>query len=233
VIRKILEEHAVEGKRLGRHIEHDPRSRDYAYEVFVKAADLHAVEHVRRGDILNQRHLGSCVGNAAAGAKNTEPLYDGDDHILHEDGAVDIYSLATRLDGLSDGYYPPDDTGSSGLAAAKAMKQQGMIGSYQHAFGIDAALSALQVGPVITGVGWYQGFDTPNADGLVKIAGQIRGGHELVARGYQPAPNPDDALIKLDNSWGPAFGVNGSFYWTVAIWKRLLAEQGDVTILVT
>lgn len=225
----LLEEHIIEGKRLGRHIEHDPRSRNFAYEATV--ATLVPVEHKRHGGIFNQGQLGSCTGNAACGAKNTEPLYHaGSTHLIVEAGAVDIYSLATRLDGLSDGYWPPHDTGSSGLAVSKAMKQEGMIGSYQHAFDMDAALAALQAGPVITGVNWYEGFDTPDANGLVKISGQIRGGHELVARGYQPAANPDDALIKLDNSWGTSWGLNGSFFWTVATWRTLLSEQGDVTI---
>jgi hypothetical protein len=232
VVRKILKEEVVKGKRLGRHVEHDPRSRAYAYEAEA-GLTLIAVEHKRHGSIFDQGHLGSCTGNAACGAKNTEPLYHaGSSHLIAETGAVDIYSLATRLDGLSDGYWPPHDTGSSGLAAAKAMRQEGMIGSYKHAFDMDAALTALQAGPVITGVDWYEGFDTPDANGLVKIAGQIRGGHELVARGYTPAPNPDDALILLDNSWGLAYGVDGSFYWTVGTWKQLLAAQGDVTILV-
>lgn len=230
IVREILDEHVVEGRRLGRHVEHDPRSRQYAFAM--KATTLVAVEHKRHGGIFNQGNLGSCTGNAACGAKNTEPLYhSGSTHLIAEAGAVDVYSLATRLDGMSDGYYPPTDTGSSGLAVAKALKQLGMIGSYSHAFGIDAALAALQLGPVITGVNWYEGFDSPDANGLVKISGQVRGGHEIVARSYVPAPNPDDALIGLDNSWGTTWGLTGRFFWTVATWKQLLAEQGDVTIL--
>lgn len=232
VLRRKLEEHVIEGKRLGRHIEHDPRSRDYAYEVSAEGT-LIAVEHKRHGSIFNQGNLGSCTGNALCGAKNTEPLYhQGSSHLITESGAVDIYSLATRLDGISDGYYPPDDTGSSGLAVARAAKQQGIIGSYQHAFDMDAALAALQAGPVITGVSWYEGFDDPDIHGLVQISGQVRGGHEIVARGYVPATNPDDALILLDNSWGTSWGVSGRFYWSVGTWRQLLADGGDVTILV-
>jgi len=233
VIRRILDEHVIEGKRLGRHIEHDPRSRDFAYDV--KVADLVAVEHKRHGSIFDQGQLGSCTGNAACGAKNTEPLYhSGSTHLIPESGAVDIYSLATRLDGMSDGYYPPTDTGSSGLAVSKAMKQEGMIGKYSHAFDMAAALAALQAGPVITGVAWYEGFDNPDANGLVKVSGQIRGGHEIECLGYEPqGSNPDDALIKIANSWGTSWGVNGYFFWTVATWKFLLSsdQQGDVTIL--
>lgn len=230
VIRHIIDEYVVEGKRLGRHVEHDPKSREYAYEKTVST--LVAVEHKRHSPIFNQGQLGSCTGNAAAGAKDTEPLYhSGSTHLIGEAGAVDIYSLGTRLDGLSDGYYPPTDTGSSGLAVSKAMKQEGMIGSYSHAFDMDAALAALQAGPVITGVAWYEGFDNPDANGLVQIAGQVRGGHEICVVGYEPQSNPDDALIKIANSWGTSWGVDGYFFWTVSTWKQLLADSGDVTIL--
>lgn len=231
IVEKVmLVEEVVEGKRLGRHVEHDPRSKDYRFTLD-QAVSLQTVEHKRHGTIFDQGQIGSCTGNAVAGARNTEPLFDPDDRILGEPGALTAYIRGSIIDGFP-GYYPAQDTGSSGLAVAKAAKQMGWIRSYSHAFSIDDALAALQKGPVITGVPWYEGFDSPNADGLVAIEGQIRGGHEIVARGYIAAPNPDDALILLDNSWGPTWGYNGHFYWTVATWRQLLENQGDATILV-
>lgn len=231
VRREKLDEQIVEGKRLGRHIEHDPRSRDFAFKAkLTPKATLAAVTHRRYGIIFDQGQIGSCTGNAGGGAHNTVPIYRTGGHTITEPGALDLYELATIIDGF-DGHYPDEDTGSSGLAVAKAMRQEGMIGSYKHAFGIDAALAALQLGPVITGIPWYEGFDSPSASGLVEIGGQVRGGHEIVARGYEPAASPDDAMILLDNSWGTSYGDNGHFYWTVGTWKRLLAEDGDVTIL--
>lgn len=230
VFARVIEEHVIEGRRLGRHVEHDPRSRAYAFSQ--PSLVFSSVEHKRHGSIFDQGQLGSCTGNAMAGAKNTEPVYKSGAHTLTETGAKDLYSLATQLDGLTDGYWPPTDTGSSGLAVAKAAKQQGLIGSYKHAFNLDSALAALQLGPVITGVNWYEGFDEPDVNGLVKIAGQVRGGHEIVARGMTPSGSSDDEmLILLDNSWGSSWGVSGRFMWTVATWRQLLDEQGDVTIL--
>lgn len=231
VERMILVEEPVEGKPLGRHVEHDPRSKDYPFTLLSDASALQTVEHKRHGSIFDQGQIGSCTGNAMAGARNTEPVFDPDDHVLTEMGALTAYIRASIIDGFP-GYYPAQDTGSSGLAVAKAAKQMGWIKGYSHAFSIDAALTALQSGPVITGVHWYEGFDSPDENGLVQIAGQIRGGHEIVARGYQSAPNPDDALILLDNSWGTSYGKDGHFFWTVATWRRLLNESGDATILV-
>ena len=230
VERVMLVEEPIEGKRLGRHVEHDPRSRDYPFKAD-DATTLVSVEHKRHGTIFDQGQIGSCTGNAIAGARNTKPIHNINAHVLGEMGALTAYIRGSILDGFP-GFYPDQDTGSSGLAVAKAAVQMGWIKGYSHAFSIDEALAALQKRPVITGVPWYEGFDSPDDNGLVRIAGQIRGGHEIVARGYIAAPNPDDALILLDNSWGSSWGKDGHFYWTVATWRALLDNQGDATILV-
>ncbi|NED51184.1 hypothetical protein G3I24_09730, partial [Micromonospora aurantiaca] len=64
-----------------------------------------------------------------------------------EDQARALYSAATRLDEF-DGEWPPTDTGSSGLGVAKACKRAGLISGYRHAFGLNAALTALAEQPV-------------------------------------------------------------------------------------
>lgn len=221
-----IPEHRVVGKPLGRHREHDPRSRSYRVAVD-HAAPLRTVHHRRYGHPFDQGNLGSCTGNAVAGALNTKPLHVVGSHLLGEEDAVAIYELATQLDGF-DGTYPPDDTGSSGLAAAKAAQQKGLITSYRHAFGIDDALQALQDAPVITGVDWYESFDNPAPGGLVEIAGQVRGGHEFEIIGF----DAHQQIVYAENSWGIGWGVNGRFHFSVQTWDRLLAAGGDATVLV-
>lgn len=229
MIVKKLQEHHVPNKRLGRHVEHDPRSREFAFGVSVYP--LHTVHHRVYGGILSQGALGSCTGNAAAAAKNTRPLHKSGDRLLTEADAVELYQKATQLDGIP-GIYPPDDTGSSGLAVAKALKQKGLIVAYRHAFSVEEALSALQVGPVITGVNWYEGFDDPDSHGLVKLSGQVRGGHEFVVVGFDHHENLDDSIVVAHNSWGANWGRFGTFRFSVRTWRTLLDEQGDVTILI-
>jgi hypothetical protein len=226
-VRKVhLQEAFVAGKRLGRHIEHDERSR--AFEIEARGTTkLRSVHWRRHGQPFDQGELGSCTGNAIAGALNTEPIYPAGKHqlLLHEKDAVDLYALATRLDEFP-GDYPPDDTGSSGLAACKAAKTKGLISSYRHAFGIHQALTALMHGPVITGVNWYEGFDQPDANGHVTVNGQVRGGHEFEVLGY----DVDAGEVLAENSWGAGWGIRGRFTFDVATWARLLDEQGDVTV---
>lgn len=209
--------------RLGRHIEHDPRSRNYAFAL--TGHPLTKVLWPRAGSPLNQGNLGSCTGNAITGVLNTAPFRKNGAKLYTEKEAVRIYELATTLDKIS-GSYPPDDTGSSGLAVCKAAKQLGLISGYKHAFSLQAALEALMSGPVITGVAWYEGFDTPDPNGLVQISGQVRGGHEFEILGYDPATD----LVEAENSWGASWGVKGRFFFTSATWGKLLAQQGDVTV---
>jgi hypothetical protein len=213
-----------DGGPLGRHVHHDERSWAYRRPATIAREDLRPVLHRRHGHIYDQGHLGSCTGNALAGALMTDPLYRPH-HNYADKTAVKLYSRATALDGF-DGTYPPDDTGSSGLAVCKAAQGYGMITSYEWAMGITDALAALQRGPVITGVNWYEGFDYPASNGLVRLSGSVRGGHEFVVRGY----DPDAGEVLADQSWGPGYGLNGVFRILVADWARLLGEDGDVTI---
>lgn len=232
-----IPEERIPDKPLGRHIEHDDASWDHAFAgEILSFSQLKSIMHVRAGGPLNQGNIGACTGNATAGAIDTQPLHEAGMVTLKEQGALKIYGLATKLDSIP-GTYPPDDTGSTGLSAAKAAHQLGYIGSYSHAFNMMAALSAMMVGPVITGINWYEGFDTPDPNtGLCRIAGEIRGGHEIEEIGFVLMPTLDDCLIIAENSWGTSWGakidgVPGRFCYTVETKQTLLSQQGDVTIL--
>ena len=230
-----IPEQPVPGKPLGRHIEHDERSRGFMAVPEGKAIfnfeALRSVTHRRWGEVFDQGDLGSCTGNAVAGCLNTRPTHIPGP-IVHEPVAVQIYSLATQLD-VWDGEYPPDDTGSSGLAACKAALQLKYITRYEHAFSIEETIMALQERPVITGINWYEGFDRPDALGLVTIAGEVRGGHEIEALGFHVVPDAKsvlDCIVEFENSWTRKWGVRGRFFMYVRAWAELLDEDGDVTV---
>jgi hypothetical protein len=210
---------------LGRVVEHDPRSFDYP--VLYATTVFKTVAHRSYGLPLDQGDLGSCTGNAAAGAINTVPIHHTGDPVFTERDALRLYGLATQLDSFP-GAYPPDDTGSSGLAAAKAAQQLGYVTRYRHAFTLNQALSALQLGPVITGVSWYDDMFTPTAQGFVHPGGALAGGHEFLVRGYVAAKRP---YVLCENSWGAGWGLGGRFKLFCDEWQELLADQGDVTVL--
>lgn len=227
----------VEGKPLGRHVRHDPRSRAFPAAAGPRSA-LVSVRHVRHIPVLTQT-IGSCTGNGAEGAAGTSPLFEAlpadlparptGDADVDEQQAIALYSRATQFDDY-DGEYPPTDTGSDGLSVAKAAKEAGLISGYKHAFSLDAALTALQSGPVLTGVNWYSTFDDPADDGTISVGryARVRGGHEFVVDEL----DVERKRVGFTNSWGPSWGVEGRAYMSWDTWERLLGEDGDVTVFV-
>jgi hypothetical protein len=215
--------------RLGRHVNHDSESR--RYRVDTTGLRIASVQHRRHIGVLNQGDLGSCTGNAGIGCLGTDPNYDTlptiGGYALTQQGAVALYSAATRIDEYP-GEYPPEDTGSDGLSIAKALRAAGDISGYRWAFSLDDALKALTASPLITGIPWYSSMFTPGSDGLVKVFGALAGGHEIVVDEYDGARG----WVGFTNSWGSDWGLAGRFYLAVEDWGTLLAQQGDVTAFV-
>jgi hypothetical protein len=216
-----IEERVDPNRRLGRHVLHDPRSKDYPA---ARAPQIVSVQHAAIGLPLDQGQVGSCTANALCGALDSAPNINGGTP-LDEAEALRVYELETQLEGQP---YPPNDPGGSGLMVCKAGKQMGLISSYRHAFGIQHALGALVQRPVITGVSWYDSFDQPDPNGLVAIApgATVRGGHEIVADEIDAA----NQLVWFWNSWGTGWGVGGRFCMSFDTWDQLLQQNGDVTV---
>lgn len=226
VYRRHIPETKVEGKPLGRHVHHDPRSLGYQV-----AADgtVATARWARIIAILNQLNVGACTGNAATGHLGTQPedatlaqlIAAG--LTLDEAEALVLYSAAEVIDG--DGPYPPNDNGSSGLSVAKAAQAAGLISGYKHMTSLAACQTAIQTGPFIIGINWYTSMDSPDANGLVTVSGTVRGGHEVEVIGYDASTD----LWELANSWGESYGVNGYFFMSSVSLSRLLSEDGDAT----
>lgn len=203
--------------RLGRHVNHDSQSWDYPAPM---APHLITKRWTRLVDPYNQGPLGSCTGNAGAGMASTSPFTNR----LTETDAVSIYADATHRDNII-GIYPPNDTGSSGLAVAKVLKSRGLIKGYTHSFSLAHALRAVVKSPGMTGIAWRTGCDTPDSHGVVKYTGAIRGGHEFEFIGI----DVDTSLVWFCNSWGIEWGLRGLFAMSFDDYGKALSDHGDVT----
>jgi Papain family cysteine protease len=231
----------------GRHVEHDPRSLNFAQGVLPRSA-VRSVEWTRRIPILDQKNTGSCTGNAttgllgtdsqgrtasttvtisAAGAAASHGVFSEGVYTLDEDFALKVYRLNTILDGIP-GEYPTEDTGSTGVACGKSLKALGLATGYKHAFSMDALKSALQSGPVLLGLPWLKSMFDTATDGRisVKASSGMAGGHEIECSRY----DAEKGQFWIPNSWSESWGVQGWAYFSEADLAYLLSQQGDVTI---
>jgi hypothetical protein len=144
--------------------------------------------------------------------------------------ALRIYSRATQLDPWP-GSYPPEDTGSSGLAACKASKEFGHIDRYTWLFGgADQVLTVLREKPVGIGSVWRNPmFDPDPVTGLVDIGTDAddAGGHQWTVIGWDKKLDAFEGLCWW-NGWG--LGGIGMFRIRRRDLQTLLDLDGDAHI---
>lgn len=211
-------------ERLGRQIVHDPQSRRFALPQPAINKDAWKTKTLR---IIDPRPnpnqvIGDCTGcNKAMMLNQQGNRFPG--RVLTLKDADAIYSLATTLDPFP-GNYPPTDTGSSGLAAAKAAQQMGLGGEYLWLFnGADGVVQAVQDGHVVgVGTKWYDGMFQIGSNGFIEPTGQVAGGHQWTIRGYVKS---QDALI--GRCWWGAFR---DFKIKREHLNQLLQDDGDAHI---
>lgn len=166
---------------------------------------------------LDQGREGACVGYSWAHEVAARPV-----ELTATDAmARRFYARAQALDGQ------PWPEGTSVIAGAKAVREDGYTTGFRWAFGLDQALIAIsRKGPAVIGCNWYEGmFDTDTAGHLHK-AGRIVGGHAILAVGV----NVRLRTVLLHNSWGPDWGMNGKAYLSWDDFGALLREDGEVCI---
>lgn len=99
-----------------------------------------------------------------------------------------------------------------------------LIREYRWAFSADSLVKALQLGPIIAGVPWYEGMFNPDRNGRLWPYGEIAGGHEILIRGLIGR----DLIVS--NSWGTGWGLKGEALLPLDVWAILRRQQADVTV---
>lgn len=222
-----------EERKLDWRPNHDERSRDYSIRSLIGTShfDLKRVEW-QEGTILDQGREGACVGFAWTGELLAEP-YAPKEQPKAELGnalASSYYKRAQKLD-----QWPGEEyEGTSVLAGAKVMKQEGFIESYRWCFGVEDVRDALiSTGPVVIGVPWKSGMYSTGNGGLVKVTGSNVGGHALVLTGYDPFMTINGRkyeVFRWRNSWGKDYGVDGSGFIKYNDLDKLLKKSGEACV---
>lgn len=221
--------------RLGRHVEHDNRSWNHQFMGKGQRPLRKTTHWTSKAKPLDQGDVGACTGNAITQWLNTDfagqvQIDKNKGEAFDEQDALDIYAKATALDSIP-GTYPPDDTGSSGNAAAKAAASFGYIKSYSWLFSYTSTQAAIEKSPLIVGTLWTNDMFTP-VNGLVKVGdlvdSNIAGGHEYLMSGI----DYEEEVFEFRNSWGEYDGSKPGGYFAITFrdFVKLLAASGDVTV---
>ncbi len=179
--------------------------------------------------VLNQGKEGACVGFGVTNELRFEPApIAGLDATFAREK---IYWPAQRIDQWAGGAYPgakPFYEGTSVLAGIKSAAALGFYGEYRWAFGeSDLGMAISHVGPAVIGVNWYTGMFKPDSRGYLNATGRVEGGHCILVIGI----NTRYSYYTIYNSWGPAWGRNGTARIRRATMDRLLREDGDACIV--
>ncbi len=223
---------AVNDPRLDRIPFFDPASRGFSVaDAFTPGQQPVTVQWTlpAGSEILDQGPYGSCVGNGVTNELryNPSPIPSLDERFAVQQ----IYWPAQRIDNETGGAYPgaaPQYEGTSVLYGIKVAKTLGFYGQYRWAFSENDLATSLAIGPAILGINWYARMMRTTAAGFISPTGTLEGGHCILCTGINVA----GGFYVLQNSWGPAWGINqGCCKVSRAGMAYLLANRGEAAII--
>lgn len=212
--------------------QHDPRSWNFSMRSILPLFLEKRPVFWKEGIVLDQGREGACVGYGWTGELLAEPFAPEEQPLT---AAAESYaSLAYRRAQKIDPWPGEDYSGTSVLAGAKIMQEDGQIDGYRWAFGAgDIRDTIITTGPVVIGIPWYSGMYRTDANGIVQVHGDKVGGHCVVVTGYHPEYEIDgktEEVFQWRNSWGESYGKGGSGIIRFGALAELLEEFGESCI---
>lgn len=211
-------------KRLGRLPAKDPKDENYMIpKMLRKTAGLTSRYWNDNPVFLDQGNEPQCVDFGWHHSILDGPIKHGKKTRIWEPGTV--YREAQKVD-----EWPGEDyDGTSVRAGAKVLQAMGIISEYRWAWDVGTLInSVLTLGPAVVGTNWYRYMFLPDANGLIKVGGQLDGGHCYVVNGV----NTKTKLFRIKNSWNQKWGIKGRAYISFEDMERLISEDGEICLAV-
>lgn len=210
--------------RLGRQLVHDERSRGWAFRPKIDQTTWRD-RLIRIYDPIPNpnQDIGCCTCCSKSSQQNAVGNRVLGQVLNYDFARNTMYPLVTSIDPFP-GTWPPDDTGSSGLASAKAAQKLGIGGEYRWIFGgvEEIVQTVVQGGIVSMGTWWYNDMFNPDSKGYVTPTGGRAGGHQWIFDGF----DLDSRSLRGRCWWG-------SFKWfwlTMDTTDFLLGDGGDAHV---
>lgn len=206
---------------------HDERSRMFG--ISTATPSVRTSRYWQTYGTLDQGAEGACVGHGVTGALMTPPNRINLPN--PQQTAFGMYFGSRRI----DEWEGEDYDGTSVNAGMKLARELGLLTSWRWCFGAaDLKQAILEEGPVVIGVWWYESMYDTDPSGLVKIGGEIVGGHCLLVNGYSENRLVGDykgPVFRWKNSWGNLYGVQyGQGFVPYDTMAQLLAQDGECAI---
>lgn len=197
---------------------HDPR--DYQLETALLAPEAAGIDRkfytmVNPDFRINQGSEGTCVGHAATNVLLAGPSPHRTYPDFQTEELAHQFARKLYLEGSGDttyqlGMFPRD--------ACAVLLEWHLIESYWKVMQIeDITTALLTFGPVIMTVPWYSSMYSPVGGYIrVNLSSTHVGYHEIALTGIDMAPdNGVPPFVRMQNSWGPEWGTNGTSKITV------------------
>lgn len=139
--------------------------------------------YYRRGPILNQEMTSCCVEFSLENKLRAQPVMVGQSRLPPR---YAVYDEAIQIDEFQDN---DNDTarrmGTSVRAGCQALQRRGLISSYNWAYTVEDVMMWILSGQggVVLGIDWHEGMDAPDAEGIIRLKGDHRGGHAIYCYG--------------------------------------------------
>lgn len=207
-----------------------PDHRDHVYSLKVVQRPSKTDLAPKLPPVFDQSTLGSCTGNALAGAVAfAHPGFMASRLMIYRNARVlegtvqsdagaqirDVVKGMHQTGACVENHWPYDITKFAARPPQPCYEEAAtrVITSYERVSGLDAMLDCLASGhPFIFGMSVYESFESDKVAKtgtlpMPKPTEKLLGGHAVLAVGYDLRTR----RMKVRNSWGPGWGKKGHF----------------------